>query len=148
MSPIAVSAKLYGQVFLKAFNKEINWASDTIKAMVCTSSYVPDQDAHVYKSSVTGEVSGTGYTAGGLVLTSKTIAYSAASNTVTLDAADLGWSGASFTGRYVVIYDAATGADATSPLICYIDFGVDVTASGGNFTVTFDAAGICTLTAA
>jgi hypothetical protein len=58
----------------KAWNVEIDFNSDVIKLMLCTSSYTPDLDAHVYKSSVTNEVSGTGYTATGAVLGSATVA--------------------------------------------------------------------------
>lgn len=59
-----MASKLYGNVLLKALNKEVDWDSDTIKVMLTTSSYTPNQDTHIYKSSVTNEVTGTGYTAG------------------------------------------------------------------------------------
>ena len=36
----------------------------------------------------------------------------------------------------------------TKPLIAYMDFGADVTSSGGPFTITWDAGGIATLTVA
>lgn len=144
---MAVSAKLYGNMVLKALNKEIDYDSDTIKVMLCTSGYVPDQDAHIYKSSITNEVVGTGYTAGGQALTSKTITYTGSTNTIEIDAADNVWTSATITARYAVIYDAQTGADATDPLLAYIDFGADVVSGGGNFTVTWDAAGIATVTA-
>jgi hypothetical protein len=144
---MAVSAKMYGNCLLKALNKEIDWDTDTIKVMLCTSTYTPDQDAHIYKSSVTNEVTGTGYTAGGATLASKTITYTGASNTITLDAADVTWSSSTITARYAVIYDD-TGTASTSPLIAYVDFGADVSSSGGNFTITWDATGIVTITAA
>lgn len=143
---MAVSAKMYGSCLLKALNKEIDYDTDTIKVMLCTSAYTPDQDAHIYKSSVTNEVSGTGYTAGGATLASKTITYGSSTNTITLDAADVTWSSSSITARYAVIYDS-TGTDATSALIGYVDFGADVTSSGGDFTITWDSAGIATITA-
>lgn len=145
----AVSGKAYGNVVLKAFNKEVSWLSDTVKVMLCTSTYVPDQDAHIYKSSVTNEVVGTGYTAGGIALSSKTSVYNSGTNTLTLDAADSTWSGATtITARYAVVYDSATGVDSTSPLIGYVDFGVDFSSSGVPFVITWDAAGIFTLTVA
>jgi len=144
---MAVSAKMYGNALLKALNKEVDWDTDAIKVMLCTSSYVPDQDAHIYKSSVTNEVTGTGYTAGGATLGSKTITYTAGTNTITLDAADTSWSSATITARYAVIY-VSTGTDATSVLLGYVDFGQDMTATNGTFQITWDAAGIFTITAA
>jgi hypothetical protein len=145
---MAVSAKLYGLALQSAFNKEIDWDSDAIKVMLCTSAYVPDQDTHRYKSSVTNEVTGTGYTAGGAALTSPTFTYTAATNVLMLDAADTSWSGATITARYAVIYDSTPATDATRPLIAYVDFGADVTSTNSTFQITWDAAGIVSITAA
>lgn len=142
------TGKLYGNVVGKAFNKEIDLDSDTIKVALCTSAYTPDQDAHAYFSSVTGEVSGAGYASGGATLTSKTVTYTAGTNTFAFDAADVQWTGATFTARYAVIYDATPGTAATNPLIGYVDFGSDQTASAGTFTITWDAAGVFTVTVA
>lgn len=143
---MAVTAKLYGLAAKSLANKEIDWDSDTIKVMLCSSSYVPDQDAHQYKSSVTGEVAGTGYTAGGATLTSCTSTYSAASNTLTLDAADVSWAASTITARYAVIYDATPATDATRPLVGYVDFGADVSSTAGTYSITWSPTGIVTIT--
>jgi hypothetical protein len=140
------TAKMYGQALMKALAKEVSWSADTIKIMLCTSSYAPDQDTHVYKSSITNEVTGAGYTTGGATLTTKTITYTAGTNTIKLDADDVTWSASTITARYAVIYDA-TGVDATSVLLGYVDFGSDQVSSSGNFIVTMDAGGIFTITA-
>lgn len=145
---MAVTAKLYGLALKSAFNKEIDWDTDVIKVMLCTSAYTPDQDTHQYKSSITNEVTGTGYTAGGATLATPTINYTAGTNTLVLDAADTAWSNSTITARYAVIYDSTPGTDATRPLIGYVDFGADVATTSGTFTITWDAAGIVTLTAA
>lgn len=142
-----VSAKAYGNLPMQALQKKVDWLNDTVKVMLCTSTYTPDQDAHVFKSSVTNEVTGTGYTAGGQTLASKTLTYSSATNTTTLDAADTVWPASTLTARYAVIY-SDTGTAGTSPLIGYVDFGADVPSSGSNFTLTWDPSGLLTLTAA
>src|SRR6266567_5455179 len=113
-------AKFYGLFFSSLANKEVDFNSDTIKAMLCTSSYTPDQDAHQYKSSVTNEVSGTGYTAGGVTLTTCTFSYDGATNTFKLDCDDFSWTTATFTARNIVIYDSTPGSDATRPLIMFV----------------------------
>jgi hypothetical protein len=142
---MAVSAKWYGQALLKGLNKEINWSSDVIKVMLCTSTYVPDQDAHVYKDvSVTNEVTGTGYTAGGATLASKTITYTAATNIIAMDAADVTWAASTITARYAVIYDDSPAS--SKPLLAYVDFGADQSSNNGNFTITWDANGILKIT--
>ena len=118
-----------------------------MKALLTTSGYAPNQDTHRYKSSVTNEVTGTGYTAGGVTLTSKTAAYDAATNTLTLDAADPSWSTVTVTFRYLVSY-VDTGTAGTSPLISYVDFGEDVVVTGVNFTYQLPAGGLLQHTAA
>lgn len=139
------TGSLYGNVHAKAFNGEINWASDTIKGLLTTSAYTPNQDSHIYLSSVTNEITGTGYTAGGVTLASKTLTYS--SKTTTFSCAALSWASATFTARRLVIYKS-TGTGSTSPLIGWVDFGVDMSPSGGTFTWTPDPAGVFTITVA
>jgi hypothetical protein len=143
---MAVTAAWYGGALLSTFAKEANWPGDTIKCLLTTSSYTPNQDSHRYKSDVTNEVSGTGYTAGGATLSSPTQSYTGATNTWALDAGDAQWTGASFTARYAVVYDATPATDATRPLLCYVDFGGDQTVNGANFTVQWDSGGIVKIT--
>jgi hypothetical protein len=141
-------SKLYGNFLLKALNKEVDYDTDTIKVALLTSSYTPDQDAHDYLNDVsTYEVSGTGYTAGGNTLASKTATYDSATNVIILDAADTTWASSTITARYAVIYDS-TGTASTSALIGYVDFGSDQASTNGNFTITWDATGIVRITVA
>jgi hypothetical protein len=143
-----MASKLYGNFLLKALNKEVDFDSDTIKVALLTSSYTPDQDAHDYFNDVsTYEVTGTGYTAGGYTLASKTATYDSATNVIVLDAADVTWSSSTITARYAVVYDA-TGTASTSALIGYVDFGSDQSSTNGNFTITWDSTGIVRITVA
>jgi len=142
---MTVSAKWYGNAFIKAFNKEIDFDTDTIKVMLCTSSYTPDQDAHDYKDDVTNEVVGDGYTAGGATLTNKTIGYTADTNVIKIDADDTSWAASTITARYAVIYDD-TGTASTSPLLGYIDFGEDKSSSAGTLLIQWSADGMLKVT--
>jgi hypothetical protein len=140
---------VYGKLALTLFNKELDWDSDTIKCALVTSSYTPNQDTHQYWSDVVAnEATGTGYTAGGATLASKTITYDGATNKTTLDAADVSWASSTITARYAVVYDATPGTDATRPLIAYVDFSSNQSSSSGTFTVTWSASGIATVTMA
>lgn len=145
---MAASAKMYGLALKSFSNREIDWDSDTIKVMLCTSSYTPNQDTHQYKSDITAEVTGTGYTAGGATLTGCTSTYNAGTNTLTLDAGDVSWPNSTIVARYAVIYDASPASDATRPLIGYVDFDQNISTTAGTFSIVWDAAGIVTLTAA
>ena len=144
---MAVTSKIYGPSFQSLFNGEINYLTGNVKAMLCTSTYVPNQDTHRYKSDVTNEVVGTGYTARGLALTTKTATYSGASNTLTLDADDPSWAASTLTARFIVFY-VDTGTDTTSPLISYADFGADAITSAAPFTYQLPATGIAQYVAA
>lgn len=143
---MAVTGKLYGKVFTALWNKEIDFDSDTIKVMLTTSTYTPDQDVHDYKDDVTNEVSGTGYTAGGAALASKTVTYTGATNKHVLDAADVTWPTSTITARNAVVYDASPATDATRPLICYQASDADIVSSGGDFTIQWNASGIVEIT--
>lgn len=145
---MAVSGKFYGNAFVHAFNKRIDFDSDTIKVALCSNTYTPDQDAHDFFDDVTAEVTGTGYTAGGATLANASLAYAAGTNTLKLDGDDTSWATATITARYAVIYDATPGTAATNPLIAYVDFGADVTSTAGTFLISWHADGIATVTVA
>lgn len=144
---MAVTSKVYGPSLQSMLNKEIDYDTDTIKAMLCTSSYTPNQDSHRYKSDLTNEVVGTGYTAGGVTLTGKTITYDGASNTLTLDCADPAWTSSTITARFLVFY-VSTGTNSTSALLSYVDFGADVSSTASTFTYIVPSTGIAQYIAA
>lgn len=146
---MAVTGKLYAKFFENALGGNnaadvpIDYLSDTIKCALCTSTYTPNQSTHEFFSDVTNEITGTGYTAGGVTLTTKTCA--ASSLVTSLDADDPTWTTATFTARYAVFYKS-TGTSTTSPLIGYVDFGADQTVSAGTFTIQLNASGLAQLT--
>ena len=140
---------VYGLLAKSVFNKEIDWDTDTIKVALVTSSYTPNQDTHDYWDDVVAnEATGTGYTATGATLGSKTATYDTATNKTTFDAADVSWASSTITARYAVLYDSSPATDATRPLLAYVDFGSNQSSSAGTFTVSWSASGIFTLTMA
>lgn len=143
---MAVSAKYYGLFFKSLCNKELNLTSDSLKLSLHTSSYTPNQDTHQYRSSLTNEVTGTGYTAGGATVGSIVVAYNTVTNVLSIDGADVTWTASSITARYAVLYDSTPSTDATRPLIGYVDFGADVTSTSANLAVVWDVAGIAAVT--
>jgi hypothetical protein len=144
-----MASKIYGSFFGKALNKEVDWDSDTIKVMLLSSGYTPNQDTHDYLDDVVAsEVTGTGYTAGGATLASKTLTYDGANNVTVLDAADVTWASSTITARYAVIYSDAGATNSQKVLLGYVDFGSDQSSTSGNFTITWDSTGIFRLTVA
>jgi hypothetical protein len=140
---MAVTASLFGLTAQKMLDGSgaINWSSDTIKVALTTSAYTPNQDTHDFFDDVTNEITGTGYSAGGVALASKTSTYDTTTDQIRLDAADTTWTTSTLTARRAVIYKS-TGTPATSALIGWVDFGADVSTTAGTFQITWDATGI------
>jgi len=110
--------------------------TDAIKIALYTSSATLGATTTAYSS--TNEVVGTGYTAGGLTLTSPVI--STDGTTAIVDFSDATWSGSTITARGALIYNASKSNKA----IAVLDFGSDKTSSAGNFTVVMPAAAAAT----
>ena len=79
------------------------------------------------------EVTGTGYTAGGKILT-PTISSDSTNNVAYISFSNVTWNPANFTCRGALIYNSTTGA-----AVCVLNFGSDKTATN-TFTITFPTA--------
>jgi hypothetical protein len=146
---VAVTAKVYGlharDQYGTTANDRVNWTGDTIQTSLHTVTYVPAQDTDDYFNDATNEITGTGYTAGGVVLGSKTLTYDTATDEARLDAADAQWTTASFTARIAVVWVNTAGASTTDHLMSYVDFGADETVASGTFTIQWASNGVIVL---
>jgi hypothetical protein len=106
---------------------DFDFDTDTFKIALYTNSASLNADTSAYTS--TGEVSASGYTAGGNTLT---VTKGITSGTAYITFADTSWSSA-LTARGALIYKDGGGA------ICVLDFGSDKT-STTTFTVDFPVA--------
>lgn len=89
--------------------------------------------------SVTNEVSGTGYSAGGQALTN--VNPTTSGTTAFTDFADETWTTATITARGAIIYNTTTGGGTgTTDSVIVLDFGGDKTSTAGDFTVQFPTA--------
>ena len=109
--------------------------SQVFKIALYTNAATLDATTTAY--TATGEVSNSGYTAGGQTLTITQIPTvgSGSSTVAYLSFDNVSWSG-SITARGALIY-LANGT--TNPAICVLDFGNDKTSSS-TFTVQFPSA--------
>jgi hypothetical protein len=112
----------------------IDFDTDTFKVMLVTSAYTPNKDTDLKRSAVTNEVSGTGYTAGG-VTTACTVTKDTANDRVTLSFAAVNWATSTITARAAVIYKSRGGASSADELVCYVDFGGDVSSTSATFSL-------------
>lgn len=142
------TGSLYGNVFVKAFNKEIGITAGAtnLKVMLCGTGYTPNKDTHIYKSSVTSEITGTGYTAGGQTLTGVTITYNTSTDKTTISFTAPNWPSSTLTNVSVfVLYDNGPATDATRPLIAYGVLDTPTSSSDSNFTITPNVNGVIEL---
>lgn len=112
----------------------IDFDTDTFKAMLVTSSYTPNKDTHDRRDDVTNEVTGTGYTAGG-VTSACTVTKDTANDKVTLSFAAVSWASSTITARAAVIYKSRGGAAGSDELVAYNDFGSNVSSTGATFSI-------------
>jgi hypothetical protein len=106
--------------------------ADSMYIALFTSSASLDATTTAY--SVTNEVSGTGYTAGGNALTA--VAPTSSGTTAYTDFNDTTWSTATITARGALIYNSTQSDKA----IAVLDFGSDKTSTAGDFTIIFPTA--------
>jgi hypothetical protein len=92
-----------------------------------------------YAACTSQVASGNGYTTGGAVLAGRTSGY-VDTNNVYLDATDSAWGSSTFTARYAILYETATGKIRDRK-----DFGGDKAVSTGTLTILWNASGIMKL---
>jgi hypothetical protein len=118
-----------------SFKKELyeaihNFTTDTFKIALYTANATLNQDTTAY--TATGEITGTGYTAGGKSLVNPIV--SSASGVAYISFDNISWISASFTVRGALIYNSSK----SNASVAVLDFGSDkVTTS--TFTITFPA---------
>jgi hypothetical protein len=116
-----------------SFKKELytgihDLSTDTLKIALYTANANLNEATTVYTTAA--EVTGTGYVAGGVVLTGITI--NSSGYTAYVDFADVVFN-ASVTARCALIYNVTQGNKS----IAVLDFGSDKTST--NFTITMPA---------
>jgi hypothetical protein len=104
----------------------------TVKCALFTSSATLGSTTTAYAAS--NEVTGTGYTAGGVAMANVTPVVSGA--TAVFDWADATWSSASFTANGCLVYNAS----ASNRALFAIAFGANQTVTNGTFTIQWPAA--------
>jgi len=101
---------IYNSFKRDIMNGSIDLDTDTIKLMLVTSTYVPNIDTHTKRSDITNEVIGTGYTAGGVTLTNKTVTVNNTTDRGVFTVDPINLTTATITARGCVLYKSRGGA--------------------------------------
>jgi hypothetical protein len=102
--------------------------TDTLKIALYTGDATLNESTTVY--STIYEVTGTGYTAGGVTITG--VSVNSSEYTAYVSFNNPSWASASFTTRAALIYNSSKANRS----IAVLDFGSDKTVSGNTFTIT------------
>lgn len=115
----------------------------TVKVAIMDSGYTPNIDSDHFLSDINAhEVSGAGYTAGGVTLANKTNNQDNTNDLAYFDGDDISLPGLTIVnGRYLAVY-ISTGNAATSKLLDIIDMGGNKSPTGDTFTSQWAAGGI------
>lgn len=141
------AAGMYGltleKFFLDTAGESLE-AEDHFEALV-TDTYTPDYNAHDFFNDLTNEVTGTGYTTGGVAVTTTEITLAA--GTLTYDAADTVYTTVTISNAMagVIATSVSTPGAATNQLVLLQDFVTAASATAANFTIQHSATGIMTL---
>lgn len=115
----------------------VHSSADTYKLALYTDAATLGAATTAY--SATNEVSGTGYTAGGVELSGFTSGLSGSTAYVTFT--DPAISSATITARGCLVYNSSKSNKAVA---CF-DFGGNITSTNGTFTIDLPAAGASAL---
>lgn len=146
---MAVTASgLFVSTFIDVFDTTqlaIDLDLETHKVAMFTNTITPNfstNTAYGVTPYDANEVSGTGYTAGGVALSTTAVSESP-SGTLMWDAADASWTTSTITNaRCALIYaDALAGNNA----IVLVNFGADYSTTAGTFTIQWASGGILTI---
>jgi len=137
---MATTVKFYNSFATKSMSGQINLSTDPFKIMLVDNTYTFDPDAHDSRSDITGEITGTGYTAGGQNLTSESWVQDNANNRTIFDFDNPEWTTATLSAYGAVIYKDS-GSAATDWLVLFWDFGGIQTVTGGDFELNLNAVG-------
>jgi hypothetical protein len=134
-----MASLIYNSFWHDLFNGAIVPSSDAFKGLLVTSAYTPSKTAHTKRSDITNEVSATGYTAGGAVVTATVVNATGNSDREQITFSSPQWAGSTITARGLVVYKARGGAASADNVVQYVDFGADVTSTNGVFTANIGA---------
>ena len=113
----------------------------TFKFLLVSS--VPSEanfDAYDFRDDIANEVTGTGYTAGGVAATVTVGSVDTTNDRTPVTITDLtnAWTSSTISAVGGWLYKVV-GSSATDQLVSFVDFGGTVTSTAGNYSVTFTA---------
>ena len=133
---------IYNRLKYNWMVKAVSLTADSIQMLLLNNSHTFNPDHNVLTDINTNEITGTGYTAGGVALTTQTVVQDDTNDLAYFDADDVVWTTSTFTAYHAVLNDIT----ASNNLISSFDFGGAKSVTAGTFTVRFATAGVLKIT--
>jgi hypothetical protein len=109
--------------------------------LLLTLGYTPNKGTDTKRNAsgiVSGEITGTGYTAGGAATTA-TVSLDTTNNRSDVTFGSVSWTTATISASGGVIYKSRGGASSADNLVAFVDFGSTVSSTAATFSVTFSS---------
>ncbi len=119
-----------------------NLGTDDMRVLLTNSAFVFNADTQEFRSNVeANEVTGTGYTAGGIVLAGESLTQDNTNNRAIFDYTNPIFSNVTISPAGAWIYKFTGGGSATDPLLYFLDFGGTQSIVAADFEINLDAVG-------
>ena len=144
---MAQQTAIYNNFAAELLKGDIDLESDTIKLALVTDSYTLNPDTHTHFDDITNEVTGTGYTAGGITISNITVTVDNTDDKAYISADSPERDSVTFDtpARAAILYKD-TGTASTSALIMVIAFAADQDPQDVDYVINWDPDGIFEIT--
>lgn len=139
-----MTARAYGKFIQHLAKADIDVDSLALGAVLLGSGHTPNFDTHEFRSDLTSEVTGTGYSSGGIALTGEAVTLDTTNHWLKIDADDADFGTLTVTGIVQLVLFIVTGSSATDYLVSNHSFSSQ-SPSGVPFKYAFNANGIGTI---
>ena len=146
---MAVTNNVFGPAVDNMFKGNIDLVNDVVNVALFSAYTYSEDHATLGDVKAAGtEATGTGYDADGKAIghgVADEVTYAAGVTTFGANAEDTEWAASTIDAAFAVVYkyvDAAGSADASSPVLCVIDFGGTESSVDGTFKLEWNINGI------
>jgi hypothetical protein len=139
-----MAAQAYGTFATRMAKGEVDFDTATVKCLLVGAGYTQNIDTHDFLDDITSEMTGTGYTAGGVTVSGVAVTYDSANNRAMVDCTDVAFGTVTLTSVAGAVFYLSTGVSSTSLLVAFMSW-TPVSVTGAAFTLVVHANGLVTV---
>lgn len=116
------------------FSGDLDFDTHSFKVLLLNNTYTPVAGTHAKRSDLSGEVSGSGYTAGGAVVV-PTVTEVPASSKIDITFPQVTFTNTTLTNVRYAVYYRVVGSAATDRLVAFKDFGTNANPANASLVI-------------